>query len=361
VGVVRHPFGIWTPLMEAALSAGSEINYRRGVILFVEWAQDEYEEELESFEDLDEALAEYAWHVFESKGGSARWRLENAIYGIEWLLPGCKGRLRFARLSNSGWRKLKPPTSHSPMTWPICVAVALEMQRVGHVGAAVGTLLAFDGYLRVNEMAALRSGDIVVLGDLVGEMGPKAGRRDLLVSLVHCKTGDNQSVIIHDEVVAKLVWRWVRYVDHETGWRRHRRRRYREKGPIIVEDLGCVGEWDGADPALLGRGPKLFPGSAQYRRIFYTACRDLGMRTPPLYFVPHSLRHGGATRDYLKGGGAALPGILHRGRWRQMDSARHYIQAGPALSAAAARAVDPARMSLWRAQALDVSTWFDGI
>ena len=61
------------------------------------------------------------------------------------------------------------------------------------------------------------------------------------------------------------------------------------------------------------------------------------------------------------GGGAALPGILHRGRWRQMDSARHYIQAGPALSAAAAWAVDPARMSLWRAQALDVSAWFDEI
>ena len=60
---------------------------------------------------------------------------------------------------------------HSPMTWPICVAVALEMKRVGHVGAAIGTLLAFDGYLRVNELAALRSGDVVVLGDLVGRWG----------------------------------------------------------------------------------------------------------------------------------------------------------------------------------------------
>ena len=52
-------------------------------------------------------------------------------------------------------------------------------------------------------------------------------------------------------------------------------------------------------------------------------------------YVPHSLRHGGATCDYLYAGGESLEDILFRGRWASMKSTRQYIQQGPALMAAA--------------------------
>jgi hypothetical protein len=46
-------------------------------------------------------------------------------------------------------------------------------------------------------------------------------------------------------------------------------------------------------------------------------------------YVPHSLRHGGATFDYLRG--RTVEQIMFRGRWVAMESARRYIQTSRAL------------------------------
>jgi integrase len=74
-------------------------------------------------------------------------------------------------------------------------------------------------------------------------------------------------------------------------------------------------------------GASLFPYSAKYFRAhFKKACRSLGLKDG---YVPHSLRHGGATRDHMRG--KNLEDILARGRWASTKSARHYVQAGRAL------------------------------
>ena len=46
-------------------------------------------------------------------------------------------------------------------------------------------------------------------------------------------------------------------------------------------------------------------------------------------FTLHSLRHGGATRDYL--GGVALNDIMVKGRWVSLSSCRRYLNAGQGL------------------------------
>ena len=46
-------------------------------------------------------------------------------------------------------------------------------------------------------------------------------------------------------------------------------------------------------------------------------------------FTPHSLRHGGATRDYMLG--VPMADIVVRGRWAQSKTASRYIQQGRAL------------------------------
>ena len=53
--------------------------------------------------------------------------------------------------------------------------------------------------------------------------------------------------------------------------------------------------------------------------------------TRGLRFVWHSLRHGGASRAYLRGGAVILPDLLVRGRWAVESSGRHYIQSGRQL------------------------------
>ena len=48
-------------------------------------------------------------------------------------------------------------------------------------------------------------------------------------------------------------------------------------------------------------------------------------------FAWHSLRHGGASRAYLRGDAVILPDLLVRGRWAVESSGRHYIQSGRQL------------------------------
>jgi integrase len=71
----------------------------------------------------------------------------------------------------------------------------------------------------------------------------------------------------------------------------------------------------------------LFPFSPNdFRKAFKSACRDLGLSS---LYVPHSLRHGAATRDHMRG--VSVEDILERGRWASTKSARRYIQSGQAL------------------------------
>ena len=61
-------------------------------------------------------------------------------------------------------------------------------------------------------------------------------------------------------------------------------------------------------------------------RWFHKACSVLSL---PTHYVHHSLRHGGATRDYLNG--MPIADVMVRGRWAAHKSAVHYIQSGRQL------------------------------
>ena len=81
-------------------------------------------------------------------------------------------------------------------------------------------MLAFDCYLRISEVCALRVCDLSDVGELVADQGGRRTRRtglrtgysDTLVSLAHCKTGNDQSVAIKRPQVASLVRDWAAYV-----------------------------------------------------------------------------------------------------------------------------------------------------
>ena len=78
---------------------------------------------------------------------------------------------------------------------------------------------------------------------------------------------------------------------------------------------------------------------SEIRNLFTWAQRELGWTSGTegegVRFVPHSLRHGGASVDYISLGARRIEEILFRGRWASMQSTRHYIQQWPALTAAA--------------------------
>ena len=103
---------------------------------------------------------------------------------------------------------------------------------------------------------------------------------------------------------------------------------------LLWDWIDYVGEQTGSPNA------KLFPDPRQFRDLFRQAQENLGWDTEGRRgFVPHSLRHGGASGDFLIWGGNRLEEILFRGRWASVTSTRHYIQMGPALMASALRGI----------------------
>ncbi len=78
----------------------------------------------------------------------------------------------------------------------------------------------------------------------------------------------------------------------------------------------------------------VFPNVSKLRAVFSRALdafADETWDTRGLRFVWHTLRHGGASRAYLRGGVDVLPDLLVRGRWAVESSGRHYIQSGRQL------------------------------
>ena len=70
-------------------------------------------------------------------------------------------------------------------------------------------------------------------------------------------------------------------------------------------------------------GDKLFTFTAGHFRTWIKAeCTSLGLGD--IGFTPHSLRHGGATADFLRG--MSVNDIQLRGRWRCFESLRRYLQ-----------------------------------
>jgi integrase len=160
------------------------------------------------------------------------------------------------------------------------------LETAGFRSMAVGTALSHDCYLRVSEMTEIRKKDVTVPGDarldgVVAEMS---------IRLKSTKTGPNQFVTVrHPQVVALML--------------------------RLIKDTPGGGK------------TKLFdfkPAAFRYR--FKKTCKSLGLKAK---YVPHSLRHGGATMDALLG--MALEDVLLRGRWASTVSTRRYIQSGRAL------------------------------
>jgi len=156
----------------------------------------------------------------------------------------------------------------------------------GALREGVAALLSFHCLLRVGELVNIRKADVAVRED--DRLGLDRQPFEGALRLRATKTGPNQ---------------WVSIVD-----------------PDVMTLLNF---------ALVGLRPedKVFPFSAaSFRKLLRSVSLELGIRTP---YVPHSFRHGGATRLHMLG--ISIEDIMLRGRWQSSKSARRYIQSGQAL------------------------------
>jgi hypothetical protein len=293
-------------LLSARVRPQTAAMYSGAVCTFLHWCELHFAHTatrvLQDMELLQELLPLYFNYVHSAQG--SRHHCSLVFHGLRHFLPhrlSHRDALHFAFEQLRGWERADPSEHHPALTWPVTVALAATMAKAGHGAAAVATMLAFDCYLRVNEMAALHLADVALPGD------PRLGvaYTTAALRLATTKRGQNQFVCALDARVSAVFVSWLQ---RRWGTVEHIRR-------LVA-----------LDPE--SRGPNVFgfATAAAYRHIFDGAL--LALRLDDVGYVPHSLRGGGATRDFLAG--YSLETVLFRGRWESTVSARTYIQSARA-------------------------------
>jgi integrase len=236
-----------------------------------------------------------------------------------------KGTLRQAWNLIEAWEKHTPSQSYVPLPEHIAELLALVLATEGSSGAkhaAAAVLLGFHVYARSSELKFLREKDVIPPGEantFVHSQG--------VAYLRKTKSGKAQSVSLDSRKVLALV-------------------------------RGLRGPWDlrSEQPFFdFGKGPR----GGQRTFLFWLrwAQTQVGYQDP--VFVAHSLRHGGATHDYM-GRYRTVLEIKLRGRWKSLEVCERYLQANEARLAGL-RAPEPVNTffagNLKRARRLLKANW----
>lgn len=247
-------------------------SYADACDLFWAYVATEFEpdELIDDERTLDTALCDFIVTLFEELptrgqrqvGINARAGLA-ARYGIHQNDLALSGRALKA------WDRRVPGRSPPPFTFALMLVLAHQMraqeadQSAGRRIAA-GVVLMFGGYLRASELLELRVDELALPGDDRLAGGTGGGLR------MDAKTGRHQFVPLTDDVsLTALAW-----------LKKH-----------------------------TAPGERVCPLSyRQLRARFDRACSALDIKT--LGFTLHSLRHGGATRDFAEG--RSIPKIALR-------------------------------------------------
>ena len=265
-------------LLESSVGPATLKSYRSALSSFLAWLQEEGVVRVKGFEALDDLLVEYFEFVFVSLGPKAKHHAVNARSAILLFSPNARWSMNGSARALKGWSRLKPSKQRPPMPWELATLIVDELRERKLRDHEWVFRACFEGYLRLSEAIGAKAQDI------------DASNQEGVLALPKSKTGLNQSVIIHQ------------------------------------------GDWLNLTRRLLKRPPKksssLVRISAhEFRRTLQTVLKKLGVRH--VRFTPHSLRHGGATRDFMLG--IPIADIVVRGRWAQAKTASRYIQQGRAL------------------------------
>lgn len=264
--------------------------YNKEVLKFLFYCE-EFGIHVTSLRGMDNALATYGNGLFaESRSRGSRQAFVNCVMGVEKFLPYMKQKLVKCRAAYNGWGLLTPTKSPPPLPLSVLLVVSSLFYVAGLPDVGVSLVLAFHTYLRIGELCALRWRDVFLPGDSRLSGTPVCGRERFAgILLRHAKTGNLQFVPISWPFLIHLL----------------RRARRRHDASSRVCPLS---------PARLRK--------ALHTGLQLIGCGEMG-------FVPHSLRHGGATYDFMAGVDPST--IQLKGRWRSRKSFLRYLQAGRGL------------------------------
>jgi integrase len=299
-------------LRSATLAAGSAAAYERAVELWDMYCREAPSHRHRSLgrrsgiRNLDLCVRRYLASLYQRGGGRRRQSAVATVYGLYYYYPDIRGRLARSQQLLRGWARRRPPVSHPPLTWPLVTLIAVTMALNGYTAGALATLVAFDGLLRISEVANLCVGDVSPPTDArrgrsavsAGALSPSTlPSSHVILRLARTKTGSNQSVWLTHAAVERLLL------------------------------LNVHGRDAGARVFQLTTPSHRASPTGAYRHALRVVCDALGLGSH--HFTPHSLRHGGATHALLHLG-QSIETIMQRGRWQSNSACRVYLQAGRA-------------------------------
>lgn len=183
-----------------------------------------------------------------------------AFHGLLFHYPHLQQHLPLSAQRIDGWKKLaiSSSVSHPPLTWELTCVIAVLLSSWHDHAAAMCVLLGFHCYHRISELIELRYHDIALPRDV--RLG--GAHTQMAIRIAKAKTGENQFISITDTCIAEL------FVD------------YLSAHSFQADD-------------------RVFPfrSSNSLRACFRLALSALNLDS--CHYVFHSLRHGGATSDYL--------------------------------------------------------------
>jgi integrase len=235
-----------------------------------------------SVNHVDKSLCDYVTLLFLSDVSMSY--AHQTVFGLIHFVPELGGELHRTRRALKGWKKKHKTRSHPPLSWELVCMLAVQMSAVGWYEEALATLVSYDGYFRTaSELLQLKVRNfhhIVVRRDM--------SHNNYVCRLARTKTGRNKLVTLTMPDIGAALLSFIR---------------------------------------VRGLSPSdrifNFP-AARYRHRFKLSCEMLGWQS--VRFVPHSMRHGHASDDFIEG--IPIETIMVRGRWKSIESTRHYIQSG---------------------------------
>ena len=257
--------------------------YLKAVKKLIEWYDEEWiDDDPVTIDEFDIMVLQYIHWCYEH--GKSKSNAETAVHGIKHFMPQLKDSLHRSSQALLGWQKRTPTLSHPPLSYELTLVLAYQMCRSGYVEYGIGVLLSFDCLLRISELCNLQRKHVYD-----SKQSSSSEYKGMVIIIPHAKNGKNQHVTIHDHSIQELL------------------------------RLSCRNK---------KRDDYVFSyTTSQYRRVFKQFINNLGLDKR---YVPHSLRHGGATR-FRHVFHWSVENVLERGRWQSINSARRYIQSGKAV------------------------------
>ena len=263
-------------LLESSVGPATLKAYKSALASFLAWLQEKGVRSIRDFGKLDNFLLQYFEHLADSLEDGGRQRAVNTRAAVLMFLPNARWSLNYSLRGLKGWSRRTPPKQRPPIPCELVILLIDFFRSSRSRELEWITRACFEGYLRLSEALGAKAGDFDV------------SNTDGVLALPKSKTGMNQSIVIHK------------------------------------------GDWLSLTKSLLRRKSKGVPlvsiRPEAFRKAFESALFDLGAASAR--FTPHSLRHGGATWDFLQG--VPIGDIVVRGRWTQAKTASRYIQQGRA-------------------------------